>query len=398
MTRLVIFILLTAGTVALNVTLHLFLLKSLTRHFELTRTARRVATAGVAASGIAIQASLVFSRLQVQSLPRELLSLPLIWAGTLIMATTLIVIAEVCLRAGFAAYRRVMNQAVRPDLLRQMHRGAIIAIGCLLIPIAARSVHQAALPRVQKTEVRLARLPASFDGLRVVQLTDLHLGATLDGAWLREVVAAVNGQRPDLVVITGDLLDRDAARNAGELTALRELRAPLGVYFVTGNHEYFANVTALLPALNDLGVRVLRNERVALERNNATIDLLGIDDCGSRGLAPGHGPDLAAALRGHDPRRESILLSHQPRIIGEAAAADIGLVLAGHTHGGQIWPIHYTVFLHQPYLRGLNRHGGARTQIYVSDGTGYWGPPVRLGSASEISLIILRRAAESVAR
>jgi predicted MPP superfamily phosphohydrolase len=169
------------------------------------------------------------------------------------------------------------------------------------------------------------------------------------------------------------------------------LRARHGVYFVTGNHEYYSGVDAWLAELTRLGVRVLRNERVEIGGGDASFDLAGIDDWSSRGMAPGHGPDLPRALDGRDPARELVLLAHQPRAVHEAAARGVGLQLSGHTHGGQIWPWGFAVRLQQPYVLGLSREG--RTHIYVSPGTGYWGPPMRLGTRGEITRVILRAVA-----
>jgi predicted MPP superfamily phosphohydrolase len=171
---------------------------------------------------------------------------------------------------------------------------------------------------------------------------------------------------------------------------LAGLKSRQGVYFVTGNHEYYAGVNEWLAHLPTLGVRVLRNERVAVGDGTHTFDLAGVDDWSARGM-PGHGPDLARAVEGRDAARELVLLAHQPRAIHEAAKHGVGLQLSGHTHGGQIWPWNFAVKLQQPYVAGLARHN-KDTQLYVSRGTGYWGPPMRLGAPAEITRIRLRAA------
>ena len=137
-------------------------------------------------------------------------------------------------------------------------------------------------------------------------------------------------------------------------------------------------------------MRVLRNERVEIARDGATLDLAGVDDYSSRGLARGHGPDLSRALEGRDDARALVLLAHQPRAFMEAAKLGVGLQLSGHTHGGQIWPWNFFVRLQQPYVAGLHREGDA--QIYVSCGTGYWGPPMRVGIPAEITQLVLEPA------
>lgn len=180
------------------------------------------------------------------------------------------------------------------------------------------------------------------------------------------------------------------------MNALRADVAPLaqlvsrhGTFVCTGNHEYYSGAVEWCAELSRLGLRVLRNERVSITKNgDVGFDLAGVDDFNAVGLAPGHGADLDSALSGIDPQRETILLAHQPRAVLEAAARGVGLQLSGHTHGGQIWPLHYLVKLQQPYLAGLVQHGA--TQLYVSEGTGFWGPPMRFGSTAEIAEIVLR--------
>ena len=172
---------------------------------------------------------------------------------------------------------------------------------------------------------------------------------------------------------------------------MANLRAPHGVYFVTGNHEYFSGAEAWLNELNRLGIRVLRNERVSIGNATGGFDLAGVDDRSAvryGGLAPEAA--LARALAGRDPRRELVLLAHQPRSLLDAEPFGVGLQISGHTHGGQIWPFNFVVRLQQPFVAGLHRRGGA--QIYVSRGTGYWGPPMRLGAPAEITEIRLESA------
>jgi uncharacterized protein len=177
---------------------------------------------------------------------------------------------------------------------------------------------------------------------------------------------------------------------------LREEAAPLadlvsdqGVFFVTGNHEYFVDTDAWLRHLPTLGVDVLRNERVAIRRGSASFDLAGIDDrtAAFSGL-PGHGADLDAALDGRDDETPVVLLAHQPFMVEQARAAGVDLQLSGHTHGGQLWPFDYVISLDQPSVEGLSRYGD--TQLYVTSGAGYWGPPMRVGARPEVTVVELR--------
>ena len=241
---------------------------------------------------------------------------------------------------------------------------------------------------VRRIEIRLPHLPPELDGFTIAQLSDLHLDLVHGKKWLASVVEKTNTLKPDLIAITGDLAEGSVARFAEEVAPLRGLSAPKGVFFVTGNHEYFHDLDGWLELLEEFGIRVLRNERVPIEGGGAGFDLAGVDDHDGGRIAPGHGSDLQKALKDRDPHRALVLLAHQPRIMEEASRHGVGLVLSGHTHGGQIWPFSYLVYLQQPYVRGLKQRG--ETKLYLSSGTGFWGPPMRLGTTAEITLITLR--------
>jgi predicted MPP superfamily phosphohydrolase len=239
---------------------------------------------------------------------------------------------------------------------------------------------------VKDVDVRLARLPAASHGTTIVQLTDLHVGPTIGRPFIEDIVRRTNALAPDLVAITGDLVDGSVAALAHAVAPLADLRARHGVFFVTGNHEYFSGVEPWLEVLAGLGIKVLSNERVAI--GGATgFDLAGVHDLTGGRFDPGHKSDPARALAGRDPDREVVLLAHQPASVTAAAKLGVGLQLSGHTHGGQLWPFGFVVQLQQPFIAGLHRVGN--TQIYVSPGTGYWGPPMRLGTRAEITRVRL---------
>jgi predicted MPP superfamily phosphohydrolase len=214
----------------------------------------------------------------------------------------------------------------------------------------------------------------------------VHVGPTLGREFIEELVARTNAENPDIVAITGDLVDGSVEQLREHVAPLAKLRAKHGVYFVTGNHEYYSGVDEWIGELGRIGVKVLRNERVSLADG---LDLAGVDDHSAKQMRDDHGPDLGRALAGRDTSRALVLLAHQPRAIHEAAKHGVDLQLSGHTHGGQIWPWNFMVRLQQPYVAGLVKHGD--TQLYVSSGTGYWGPPMRLGTTPEITKIVLRR-------
>jgi predicted MPP superfamily phosphohydrolase len=243
---------------------------------------------------------------------------------------------------------------------------------------------------VRRIEIPLKNLPKAFDGFTLAHLSDLHLDLVHGREWLAEVVEKTNALNPDLIAITGDLAEGSVSQFRDDVEPLKGLSAPNGVFFVTGNHEYFHDLDGWLNFLDRIGIRVLRNEREGIGDPDAGFELAGVDDHDGGRIAPGHGPDLQRALDGWDRARPLVLLAHQPRIIGEAARQGVDLVLSGHTHGGQIWPFSYLVYLQQPYVRGLKELNG--TRLYLSSGTGFWGPPMRLGTTAEIALITLRPA------
>ncbi|MGK5112667.1 metallophosphoesterase [Geodermatophilus sp. CPCC 205506] len=237
--------------------------------------------------------------------------------------------------------------------------------------------------------VTLRGLDRALDGFRIVTFSDGHLSRTFGGRRFERLVDLVNAQRPDVVAVVGDLVDGEVDDLREDVAPLADLVSEQGVYFVTGNHEYFVDTRAWLRHLPTLGVDVLRNERVPITRGGATFDLAGIDDrtAAASGL-PGHGADLDAALDGRDDATPVVLLAHQPVQVTQAAAAGVDLQLSGHTHGGQLWPFDYVIGLDQPAIEGLSRFGD--TQLYVTRGAGYWGPPMRIGARPEITVVELR--------
>ena len=237
---------------------------------------------------------------------------------------------------------------------------------------------------VRRVRIPLARLSRASSGYSIVQLTDIHVGPTIGREFVERVVSETNALAPDLVVITGDLVDGTVARLRDLVEPLRGLRPRDGVYFVTGNHEYYSGADAWIAHLRAMGIIVLRNERVSI---GDAFDLAGVDDASAHRMLAGHGQDVAKALAGRDPSRAVVLLAHQPKAVKDASRGDVDLQLSGHVHGGQLVPFNWIARLDQPFIAGLHRV--AQTWVYVSRGTGYWGPPMRVGSRAELTRIEL---------
>lgn len=276
----------------------------------------------------------------------------------------------------------------RRNFLARVTGGAAVAISSTSVArgmVTARGAHE-----IVDVEIKLARLPKTLDGFSIVQLSDLHVGMTIDREFVQRVVDQTNALVPDMVVLTGDLVDGRVEDLRDEAAPLGSLRSKHGTYAVTGNHEYYSGADPWLAALGEMGITYLRNRRVSIGDGAASFDLAGVDDHSARSYA-GHGEDLAAALDGRDRSRAVVLLAHQPRQVRRAAKFGVDLQLSGHTHGGQIWPWHYLVKIQQGGLLA-GRYQFDDTQLYVTRGCGYWGPPVRLLAPLEITRIILRAA------
>ena len=267
---------------------------------------------------------------------------------------------------------------------------AALGVGCFAL------VHGRRAPRTTRVEIRLPRWPRELDGFRIAQISDVHIGPMLDRRFAADVTARVNALEPDLIAVTGDLVDGSVKHFGPEIAPFGELRARHGTFFVTGNHDYYSGADPWLDAVRRIGMRPLRNERVEIRHGGAVFDLAGVDDHRGYLFGPGHGEDVAGALAGRDPERPVVLLAHDPSTFRSASAAGVDLQISGHTHGGQIWPFGYLVRLAVRFVAGSYRRGAA--QLFVSRGTGFWGPPMRLAAPSEIAEIVLRAGAPGDAR
>ncbi|WP_344296222.1 metallophosphoesterase, partial [Streptomyces synnematoformans] len=274
------------------------------------------------------------------------------------------------------------------DVSRRLFVARTVAVGATAV--AAGTVAYGAYgvlgraPRVKNVTVPLAKLPAAADGYRIAVVSDIHLGPILGRRHTQRIVDTINAQRPDLVAIVGDLVDGTVDHLGTAAEPLGQLRARDGSYYVTGNHEYFAGAAGAgewIDHLRELGLHPLENERTELPG----FDLAGVNDVSGEDV--GEGPDFGRALGDRDPARASVLLAHQPVVIHDAVDHGVDLQLSGHTHGGQLWPVTYVAGAANPTLAGLERYGD--TQLYVTRGAGAWGPPVRVGAPSDITMVRL---------
>ncbi|GGV84710.1 membrane protein [Streptomyces gelaticus] len=236
-------------------------------------------------------------------------------------------------------------------------------------------------PRVKRITVPLAKLPRSAHGFRIAVVSDIHLGPILGRAHTQRIVDTINRTQPDLVAVVGDLVDGTVADLGPAAEPLARLSSRQGNFFVTGNHEYYSGAAQWIDQVRELDLHPLENARVEI----GGFDLAGVNDVA--GESEGQGPDFARALGDRDRTRAAVLLAHQPVVIHDAVAHGVDLQLSGHTHGGQLWPGNHIADLANPTVAGLDRYGD--TQLYVSRGAGAWGPPVRVGAPSDITVVEL---------
>jgi predicted MPP superfamily phosphohydrolase len=247
-------------------------------------------------------------------------------------------------------------------------------------------------PKVVEVDIPVAGLPAALHGFSIAQISDVHVGPTIRRGFVEGVVALVNGLQADLIAVTGDLVDGSVQQLSMHTAPLADLAARHGVYFVTGNHEYYSGERAWTAEIRRLGLRVLKNEHVVLNHDGASLVLAGVTDLSAHHFDAAEHSDPEAALRGSPADAGAkILLAHQPNSAAGAAGAGFDVQISGHTHGGQFWPWNFFVGLFQPFTGGLYRL--KNLWVYVSRGTGYWGPPNRFGVPSEITRIRLIAAA-----
>lgn len=260
-------------------------------------------------------------------------------------------------------------------------------LACLALGMGMYGVWQSVrVPDVRTVEIVSPKLPRALDGFSLVQLSDLHVGPLLKGNWLRAVVDKANALSPDVMVLTGDMIDGSPEWLKDDIAPLGDLRARYGVYGVTGNHEYYSGAEAWHPVFARLGVVMLHNEHRVVSAGGGRLVIAGVPDLVEKQFG-GEGPNISKALEGA-PDAPCVLLAHQPR--GAAANANVDIQLSGHTHGGMLFFLQGLIaFFNDGFVDGLYPVDGM--SLYVSPGTGLWnGFSCRVGVPSEITCIVLR--------
>lgn len=386
MTRWISFAVFLLVAISILFGIHYYLWARLIRDVGFSAQAKRVLTWMLVVLGASVPLAMVTSRLVAPEISAWWIRPAYLWIGVSFLLLLAVGFTDL-LRVGyhFASERGGVPNPSRRETLARL--GGLVA-AVLGVGASAWAVKEAARINVKRVEVSLAKLPKELDGTTIVQLTDVHVGPTIGREFIEELVQVVNGLAPDLVAITGDLVDGSVADLEHHVAPLADLRSTHGTFFVTGNHEYYSGAAAWCEHLSQLGVRVLHNEHVVLGRDGHSFHLAGIHDYQAVRFDEGHRADLARAVSGRDRDRALVLLAHQPKAVHDAVKHGVDLQISGHTHGGQLWPFGWLVRLQQPVVAGLAKFG--ETLIYVSRGTGYWGPPMRLNAPPEVTQIRLR--------
>jgi uncharacterized protein len=287
---------------------------------------------------------------------------------------------DAILLAAFAA-SGVLIEASALQTLQRWSAAAVPGLALLVTLVGFVNARRRA--SVRSVDIPIAGLPAALHGFSIAQITDIHVGATIKHGYVSRIVDAVNALEADMIAITGDMVDGSVGRLAAHTQPLGRLSARHGVFFVTGNHEYYSGVHAWVAEMRRLGMSVLMNEHVVLAHGGEAIVVAGVTDFNAHHFDPSHRSDPLAAIEGAPELAVKVLLAHQPRSAYAAAQAGYHLQLSGHTHGGQFFPWSLVIKLLEPFSTGLYRLG--ELWLYVSRGTGYWGPPKRFGAPSEIT-------------
>ncbi|MCZ4499658.1 MAG: metallophosphoesterase [Marmoricola sp.] len=375
---------------------HVYVWRRLVRDVTQRRRIRRAGAVAVTLLGVLVPATLALSRTGKV----EWIAWPgYLWLGLLFYLLLFLLALEVprlvLLRWQRQAPRSDPEHASEPesagvpDPSRRLAigRGVALVTGLAATGTVGYGVRTALGPPVlDRRQIALPRLPRSMDGTRLVVVSDIHLSPLIGKAHVSRIVERINQLDADVVAIVGDLVDGSVADRGADAEPLARIRSRHGAYFVTGNHDYYSGADAWIGRLDELGVRTLRNERTELLLRGGALDLAGVNDL--TGAEHHDAPDFAKTFADRDPNRPVVLMAHQPVQAHQAARYGVDLQVSGHTHGGQMAPFGLLARLEQPVVSGFGNVDGV--PVYVTNGAGFWGPPVRVGAPPQVTLLQLR--------
>ncbi len=390
MSRTLMFILFfSIGTIVVSL-VHFYIWSRLIRDTAFPGGIKSTATYVVILLAVSFPVSVGIARLFPLKISYPILWVAFLWLGMMMLFFFMLLFLDLVKLLVYLAGKLFAGGTEAVDPERRVFLSRILAAGASTVVIGAAGVgviKYYARPVVRRIDLKLKGLPAVFDGFRIIQISDLHIGQMMTRETLAELVQQVNDLKGDLVAITGDLIDGTTEKLRGCVDPLASLQARDGVFFVTGNHEYYSGVDDWMQKLGTMGIQWLDNRHVKINRGDEFFYLAGVNDHQGKRFGPDHAADFQKALGGLEPDRKTILLAHHPLAVREAAKYQPDIVLSGHTHGGQIFPFNLLVHFDHPYIKGFYTHQG--TRVYVNQGTGCWGPPMRLGTENEITVFRL---------
>lgn len=302
-----------------------------------------------------------------------------------LMAYVNFLLCFLILRDGIALVQSLLNMETDEIYNRQASYGLLLLpvpfliLGNIVVRLGAK---------VKKIQITFPNLPENLDGFRILHITDLHIGPSVSPHFVHKVVEKANALSPDMMVFTGDILDSFAERHTQEHRLISKLKARHGIFYVTGNHEYYWNAKSSIEYFETAGFETLQNQVENIYLGTSVLQIAGVNDPAARQFAQ-EGPNFDTLKHRLQDESFKILLSHQPRLCHEAEKSGFDLQLSGHTHGGQFFPWNLLIVFFERYSKGLYNIG--RLKLYVNQGTGYWGPQLRLGTYCELAEIVLRK-------
>ena len=330
------------------------------------------------------------SRISIARIGHNFITSSMAWVGYISVGVVSILFCAAVIKVlfdtlGFAATK--VTDSFSPSRRVFLSNTLGTALSMAVIPMSGYGVYRAVgRPKIKKVKIGKENMHSGLDGFRIVQISDIHAGLTIGMGTVERIVRMVNELKPDAVLITGDLVDGSADYIADYIKPLAGLKATYGSFFVTGNHEYYSGAASWINLVDALGIKVLNNSNHIIDHNGASLMIAGIPDTHASQFGF-EAYDPAKAKQTDSHYDYSVIMSHRPEIAKEVAAQGYDLQLSGHTHGGQYFPWTVVIHLFHKYVRGLYKVDDMH--LYVSQGTAYWGPPIRLGAESEITLITL---------